>query len=77
MDDKGAKKVSIEGLGDKRQITATFAGTLAGEFLPIQLLYMVKQSLYIPTTNFQKGLTYGTPKITRQANKQPCATLRM
>ena len=55
MDEKGAKKVAIEGLGDKRQITATFAGTLAGEFLPIQLLYQGKTERVHPYYQFPDG----------------------
>ena len=29
---EGSKRVEISGLGDKRQITAVFAGTLSGEY---------------------------------------------
>ena len=39
MAPEGSRRVEVAGLGDKRQITATFAGTLSGEFLPMQLLY--------------------------------------
>ena len=39
MSKKGAKRVDLAGLGDKRQITATFAATLSFQFLPMQLLY--------------------------------------
>ena len=76
MDEKGAKKVVIEGLEDKHQITATFAGTLAGEFLPIQLLYQGKMERVHPHSSFRMGLTFGTPTIIGLANKQPSATLR-
>ena len=31
MATEGSKRVEISGLGDKRQITAVFAGTLSGE----------------------------------------------
>ena len=47
--------MTIEGLGDKRRITAAFAGTLAGEFLPVQLLYLGKIERAIPITNFPEG----------------------
>ena len=41
---KGAKNVSIKGVDDRRQITATFAISAAGEFLPVQLIYLgIKQ----------------------------------
>ena len=55
MDDKGAKKVVVEGLGDKRQVTATFAGTLAGDFLPIQILYQGKTERVHPHYKFPEG----------------------
>jgi hypothetical protein len=37
-EERGAHKIVVEGMGDKRQITATFAGTLSGGFLPIRRL---------------------------------------
>ena len=39
---RGSKRVEIAGLQDKRQITAVFAGSLIGNFLPIQLVYQEK-----------------------------------
>ena len=39
MEERGASRVEIAGYGDKRMITATFAATLSGEFLPMQILY--------------------------------------
>ena len=36
---KGAKNVPIIGVDDKRQITATFAVSLTGKVLPIQLIH--------------------------------------
>ena len=39
MKAKGSKWVEIVGMGDKRQITATFRGALSGGFLPPQLIY--------------------------------------
>ena len=38
MEERGASRVEIAGHGDKRMITATFAATLSGEFLPMQIL---------------------------------------
>ena len=35
MEERGASRVEIAGYGDKRMITATFAATLSGEFLPM------------------------------------------
>ena len=39
---EGGRRVEVAGLGDKRQITATFADTLSGAFLAMQLLYQGK-----------------------------------
>ena len=39
---KGAKNVPIKRVDDKRQITATFAVSLTGKFLLIQLVYKEK-----------------------------------
>ena len=47
--------MSIEGLGDKCQITTTFAEMLAGEFLPIQLLYQGKTERLHPQYKFPEG----------------------
>ena len=38
----GSKRVEIVGIDDKRQITAVFAGSMSGEFLPPQLIYKGK-----------------------------------
>ena len=35
----GSKSVPIAGLSDKRNITLTFIVSLAGEFLPMQIIY--------------------------------------
>lgn len=39
MAKRGDKSVSIKGLSDKCNITVTFVITLAGEFLPLQIIY--------------------------------------
>ena len=39
MKQRGADRVEIAGYGDKRMIMATFACTLSGHYLPIQILY--------------------------------------
>ena len=38
----GSKSVAIAGLSDKRNITLTFVVSLAGEFLPMQVIYAGK-----------------------------------
>ena len=49
---KGSKRVEIAGMNDKRQITAVFCGSLAGEFLPPQLIYQGKTSACLPRYQF-------------------------
>ena len=39
MEKHGTKRVQIAAVDDKRQITAVFACSLSGNFLPIQLIY--------------------------------------
>ena len=39
MEKRGTKRVEISALDDKRQITAVFACSMSGKFLPIQLIY--------------------------------------
>jgi len=55
MAKKGSKSVPISGLGDKRQITAVFAGMLSGMFLPPQLIYEGKTKACLPKVNFPQG----------------------
>ena len=51
MEKEGAKKVEITGLGDKRQITAVFAGTQSGHFLPPQVIYQGSTEKCHPSIN--------------------------
>lgn len=55
-----AKKVEIAGKDDKRQITAVFAGSMTGDFLPVQLVYQGKTSSCLPKVNFPESwhITY-------------------
>lgn len=48
MESMGSKRVEVTGLGDKRQITAVFCASLAGEFLPVQLIYQGKTQACLP-----------------------------
>ena len=52
MEQKGAKRVEISGIDDKRQITAVFAATPVGEFLPFQLIYQGKTPACLPKFKF-------------------------
>jgi len=44
--------VNLAGKGDKRQITACFAGSMAGDFLPPQLVYGGKTLRCLPWVTF-------------------------
>ena len=55
MNQSGAKRVDMIGVGDKRQITAVFCGTLVGDFLPLQLIYAGTTSRCHPKFNFPSG----------------------
>ena len=49
---KGAKNVPIKGVDDQRQVTATFAVSLTGKFLPIKLIYEGKTKRSLPKLKF-------------------------
>ena len=53
--EKGSSRVEIAGVGDKRQITVTVAGTLSGKLLPFQVLYESKTEQCHPSTAFPEG----------------------
>ena len=44
----GSKSIPIKGLTDKRNITLTFVATLAGDFLPLQVIYGGKTKASLP-----------------------------
>ena len=48
MEVNGSKWVELASLNDKRQITAVFCASLAGEFLPAQLIYQGKTTACLP-----------------------------
>ena len=52
---RGETSVTIEGSADKRSITGTFAISLHGEFLPMQLIYGGKTSQSLPRFEFPSG----------------------
>ena len=53
--EQGSSRVEIAGVGDKRQITVTVAGTLSGKLLPFQILYEGKTEHCHPSTSFPGG----------------------
>ena len=52
MAKEGSKRVEIAGLDDKRQITAVFGCTMAGDFLSPQLIYQGKTNKCLPSVAF-------------------------
>ena len=48
MAEKNSKSVPIKGLTDERNITLTFVISLAGEFLPMQVIYQGKTKASLP-----------------------------
>ena len=48
MEVKGARRVEIAGLNDKRQMTMVLAGTVSGDFLPPQLIYSGSTAKSLP-----------------------------
>ena len=52
LEEKGAQKVPIVAIEDKRQLTAVFACSLAGDFLPPQIIYAGKTPACLPKAPF-------------------------
>ena len=57
---KGAKRVPIAGIDDKRKITATLTVTASGKMLPAQVIYGGKTPACLPDVKFPCGwhITY-------------------
>ena len=68
MAKEGSKRVEIAGIDDKRQITAVFGGTMAGDFLPPQLIYQGKTSKCLPSVDFPSTHLYGKPLDKRESD---------
>ena len=52
MEKKGTKRVELVGIDDKRQITAVFVCSLAGDFLPLQVIYAGNTNGCLPKYSF-------------------------
>ena len=52
MEKHGTKSVEISAVNDKRQITAVFGCTLAGDFLPMQLIFTGTTQKCLPKVDF-------------------------
>ena len=57
MDKNGGSNVPIEGISDKRSITATFSVTLDNKFLPMQIIYKGKTGQSLPKLKFPNGFS--------------------
>ena len=55
--EKNVKDVPISGIADRRSITATFAETLDGSFLPFQLICKGKTTQSLPKIDFPDGFS--------------------
>lgn len=71
MEAEGTKRVEVAGEDDKRQLTAVLAGSMAGEFLPPQLIYQGKTSQCLPCVEFpdEWHITYS---INHWSNERVC-----
>ena len=47
---EGSKRVEVVGKDNNWQITACFAGSIASDFLPLQLVYIQRQNYPLPST---------------------------
>ena len=62
MEEEGSKRVAVASKDDKQQLTALFAGSMSGDFLPIQLVYQGKQlGVYQSISFLQTGDIAFTP----------------
>ena len=55
MEQEGTKRIEIIAKDDKRQITAVFAGSSSGDFLPPQLTYEGKTDRCLPQFHFHSA----------------------
>ena len=55
MEKRGCKRVKIAAVDDKRQITAVFACSVLGYFLPVQLIYHGTTERCLPPVTFPPG----------------------
>ena len=55
MEEAGARRVEVVAKDDKQQLTAVFAGSLYGNFVPPQLIYEGKRERCHPQFKFPAG----------------------
>ena len=78
LEQEGTERVEIAGLNDKRQVTATLAGTLSGKLLPLQILYTKERlrDAILPRHSLMV-LTYGIHRTVGPMKKPRFDSLRM
>ena len=71
MEKEGSKRVEITGKDDKRQITAVLAGTVNGNFLPVQLIYKGTTKRCLSTFKFPDDWdqTHGSVSAAKKTKK--------
>ena len=69
---KNSKTVTIKGSTDKRTITATFAISIRGDFLPMQLIYGGKTKKCLPRFKFPEKLSLSYNKTHYSNEKEAC-----
>lgn len=57
MDQEGISKVAIAGQSDKRALAAILTVSMAGDFLPMQLIYSGKTAKSLPKSKFPSGFS--------------------
>ena len=71
MEKEGSQKIKIEGMDDKREVTAVVGASSTGVLLPIQILYAGKTERCHPVgVRFLMTGTFGTVQITGQMKVQ-------
>jgi hypothetical protein len=63
MEKEGSRRVEVFGADDKQQVTALFACSMAGDFLPLQIIYQGKSTKCVPKATFPSSWN-----ITHSAN---------
>ena len=69
---KNSKTGTIKGSTDKRTITATFAISIRGDFLPMQLIYGGKTKKYLPRFKFPEKFSLSYNETHYSNEKEAC-----
>ena len=75
MEEESSKRVQVVGKNDKRHLTALYACSMSGDFLPVQLVYQEKLSDVYQNINFLQIGTSPLLPITGAMNLQCVTTL--